>query len=388
VVFPELRKHIQGKSRLLTSAEYHQMSGRAGRPQFDTEGLAVTLAPEEVVHDIREELRAAKKGKFTVDEERLRRSAYARFRSDAQRRTDVSWDPEAHQRLVRGQPAPLRSQTRITAEQILAIGLPDLAAEHLPGESLTGDEAALPEPELPAAMKLDIVTVIDHLLVEPRERVQAQKRLAQVTANLRALEIIDDHGVQQKGEVIGQLRGVDGLFVYYCLMSRDLTYEECRALCEYLLDHDAIHRQLTRKEREQRREWIRNRLRERRREEPQLCWEDIEAEYEQLFPRELTPVEQLHAEFAARLAHPELHGGKVAKAIWTEMEDGGHAFMDMVEKHGLEVEEGNLFTYLARVMKIARMLKLATGVAHFASLEEVVRKRLSEVDSRVLEESF
>jgi superfamily II RNA helicase len=45
VIFPELRKVIKGKPRLVTSAEYHQMSGRAGRPQFDKEGIAITLAP-------------------------------------------------------------------------------------------------------------------------------------------------------------------------------------------------------------------------------------------------------------------------------------------------------------------------------------------------------
>ncbi len=48
VVFPSLRKFIQGKARLLHSAEYHQMSGRAGRPQFDSEGIAITLGPDEV----------------------------------------------------------------------------------------------------------------------------------------------------------------------------------------------------------------------------------------------------------------------------------------------------------------------------------------------------
>ena len=34
---------------------------------------------------------------------------------------------------LQGQPAALRSQTKITAEQILAIGLPDLAEKVLPG---------------------------------------------------------------------------------------------------------------------------------------------------------------------------------------------------------------------------------------------------------------
>jgi hypothetical protein len=387
VVFPELRKHVQGKTRLLTSAEYHQMAGRAGRPQFDKEGLALTLAPEEVVRGIREELKQAKRSRFSVDEERLRRAAYARARSEAQRRGDIIWDAEAQQRLIQGKPAPLRSQTRITAEQILAIGLPDLTVEILPGEQLSGEEAALPEPELPASMKLNIVTVIDHLLLEPRQRVQAQKRLAQVTANLKALEIVDQHGVQQRGEVIGTLRGVDSLFVYYCLMARDLTYEECRSLCEYLVDHDVIHKRLTRKDNEKRKEWLRTRLRERRRDEPQVTWEDVEAEYEERFPRVLTPIEEVHAEFVGKLPHPELHGGKVAKAIWSQMEEGGTAFMDFVEQHGLEAEEGNLFTYLARVMKVARMLKLATAVGHFETLEAAVRRILAEVDDRVMDES-
>jgi superfamily II RNA helicase len=49
VLFPSLKKAIKGQPRLLTSAEYHQMAGRAGRPQFDHEGIAITLAPEEVV---------------------------------------------------------------------------------------------------------------------------------------------------------------------------------------------------------------------------------------------------------------------------------------------------------------------------------------------------
>jgi hypothetical protein len=394
VVFPELRKYVQKKARLLTSAEYHQMAGRAGRPQFDTEGIAITLAPEEVVRQIREELRAAEKGHFKVDEARLRKSAYARVKSEAQRGGDVSWDPEAHQRLVQGQPAPLVSQTRVTAEQVLAIGLPDLTVELLPGAAPAAAEegAAAPappppavEPDLPASLHLNVVTVIDHLLLDAPRRAAAQKRLAQVTDNLRALGIVDEHGVQQQGEIIGKLRGIDGLFVYYALMHRDLVYEDCRALCEFLLDFDAIQRILRRKELEERRQWILARLRERRREEPQLSFEDVEVEYDEQFPRELTPLEILHHEFLARLPHPELHGGKQAKAIWAEMEDEELSFLDFVEKHHLAMEEGSLFSYLARVMKIARMLHEATGMDEFRSVEESVRKRLSAVDERVLE---
>src|SRR6185295_11336800 len=61
VVFPSLRKFIKKEARLVTAAEYHQMAGRAGRPQFDDRGLAITLAPEEVVSELKKELKDAKK---------------------------------------------------------------------------------------------------------------------------------------------------------------------------------------------------------------------------------------------------------------------------------------------------------------------------------------
>src|SRR5205823_13843833 len=98
--------------------------------------------------------------------------------------------------LVAGKPAALRSQTRITAEQILAIGLPDLAAESL-GE---------PGRDEPVYMNVNIRTVIDHLLLPERERRDAHRRLAELTENLRALGVLDEHGRQIAGELIGKIR--------------------------------------------------------------------------------------------------------------------------------------------------------------------------------------
>jgi len=381
VVFPELRKFIQGKPRLLFSAEYHQMAGRAGRPQFDKEGIALTLAPEEVVQEIRKEIKDQSRGGYKPDEAKIRKTIYARARADATKNQEVTWDAASHLALVEGKPAPLRSQTRITAEQILAIGLPDLAVEKLPDSDESGSEAPLP-----AALHLNISTVIGHLLLGDRERREAQKRLAQVTANMQAMGIIDEHGQQIAGEVIRKLRGIDGLFVYYTLMNQDIDYGFARAFVEYLVDHDVIHRKITRAQDQKKREWIVTRLRERRREGEDVTWDDVEAEYEKQFPRELTPVEKLHAAFVAGLPHPELHGGKVAKAVWAGLEDEGLSFMDFVDKHGLETEEGNLFSYLARVMKFARMLKEATTLTEFETLETNVRRCLSVIDARVLEE--
>jgi hypothetical protein len=377
VIFPELRKAVKGQARLLTSAEYHQMAGRAGRPQFDTEGIAITLAPEEVVAEARREIKdqARGRGLGSADEEKIWKNVYARLNSQARAKGEVMWDRGAHERLVKGQPAPLQSRTRVTADMVLAVGLPDLAAEP-------------PAEALPPHMDLHIRSVIDHLLLPEHEKREARKTLDMVIANLRAMGVVDEHGKQVKGEMINKLRGVDGPFVYHALVASDMSYEDVRALCEYLVDHDVIWRLLTRKDDDKKREWCRNRLRERRKDEPQVSWEDVEEEYERTFPRELTPVEKLHAEFVAGLPHQELHGGKKAKRIWAEMEDEQLGFMDFVEKHHLAYEEGNLFSYLARVMRCARMLKDVTGIGEFETLERAIRERLSAIDDRVMDPAW
>ncbi len=380
VIFPELRKFIRREPRLVTAAEYHQMAGRAGRPQFDNEGIAIVLAPEEVVQELRKQLKETGKRGGLVDEEKIRKSIVARFRAEAKKKNEIIWDKEAHQTLVGGQPAALTSQTRVTAEMVLAIGLPDLAVEALPGDQT---EAAPPKEGQAPALHLNISTVVDHLLLDPVKRRDTQKRLAQVTANLKALDVIDEHGQQIAGEIIGKIRGLDGLFVYYALMNHVFEDNDYRAMTEFLVDHDAVQRLLNRKQLEERKEWIRERLRERRQENPHVSWEDIEEEYDREFPRQLTRIEEIHSEFHSKIPHPELHGGKEAKTIWATIEDQGTTFLDFVAAHGLEHEEGSLFSYLARLRKSAQTLYEATTLDAFGDLERRIRTYLSTVDERV-----
>jgi len=384
VVFPSLRKYIKRKARLVTPAEYHQMAGRAGRPQFDKEGVAIALGPEEIVQEVRKEVKDATKRGASFDEAKIRKAVYSRVLADARKREDVAYDEDAHQALVKGQPAALKSKTRITAGQVLAIGLPDLAENALPG-ALDDDDTSS-EPDVPASLRLNISTVVDSLLLAPRDRREAQKRLAMVTANMQALGVLDEHGQQVAGEMIGDLRGVDGLFVYFVTMNCDLSDEDKCALTEYLVDHNAVHQVFVRRENLKRRDWIRARLSEKRRDNPQVSWEDIEAEYEEQFPRILSRPEMVHQEFASVLPHPELHGGKVQKAIWSQMIDEGTSFTDFVGNHDLAHEEGSLFSYLARVMKVAKTLHEATGMDAYATLQRSVRDCLAVVDERMAQE--
>ncbi len=439
VIFPSLRKYIKKKPRLLVPAEYHQMAGRAGRPQFDKEGIAVTLAPEEVVQEFRKEIRDQKKKGFTVDEAKIRKKHYQKALTEARSRKDVTWDQDAFQKIVDGEPAALTSRTRITAEQILAIGLPDLEEEALPGEALIQEEAARvavaeaarqqavaeatgdamppadptasespkadPVPSAPPAplrprpavraerpegpRRLNIRTVIDNLLLPEGLRHEAHKRLAMITANLQALGVLDRHGRQVDGFIINKLRGVDGPFVWFFMQrlpeDHELVPPLLRELVELLVDHDVIHQQFEKKEAEKRRQWILERLRELRRENPQVTFEDVEQEYWEKFPPEPSDAERVHQAFVALLPHQELHGGKQQKAIWAQMEDADMTFMDFVKEHDLAFEEGSLFTYLARVMKAARMLHEVLAEPYFAEMEKGIRNKLAAIDERVME---
>jgi superfamily II DNA/RNA helicase len=383
VVFPSLRKFIKQAPRMLTSAEYHQMAGRAGRPQFDDRGLAITLAPEQVVSDLKKELKDAAK-RPAYDEAKVKRSVYGRAKAEAVRKQDIIWTPEEHAALVQGEPAELRSKTKISAEQVLAIGIPDLTEKKLP---VTDAEARMAQVEasLPPSMRLDIVTVIENLLLTDRERRELLKILGQLVDNLKAIGVIDEHGKQISGQMISLLQGMDGLFIFYVLFNHQLDYVELRELVEYLIDHDIVQRVLDRKGEDAKKEWTRTWLREQRFEGNQVTWEDAEAAYEKEHPRPLTKVELIHSEFAGKVPHPELHGGKKPKNTWAQLEDSGLTFLEFVEKHGLEHEEGNLFSYLIRVMNFANKLKQASQLTEFEDMAERVQKLLARIDLRVME---
>ncbi len=384
VVFPSLRKFINKVPRLMTAAEYHQMAGRAGRPQFDDRGLAISLAPEEVVAEIKKEMKGAAR-RAAYDEVKVKKSVYARARATAQKNGDIAWSPEVHAELVNGEPAELRSKTRISAEQVLAIGLPDLTVSPIP-ETEAGKRQAEAEASLPVSMRLDIVTVIDNLLMTDRERRELLKILAHLVENLRAIGVLDEHGKQIAGDMIRKLQGMDGLLIYYILFNHQLEYIELRELVEYLVDHDIIQRQLDRKGEDEKREWMRQKLRQLRDEGTQASWEDVEVLWEKEHPRVLTKIELIHQEFGAKVPHPELHGGKKPKNTWAQLEESGLGFEEFVDKHGLEHEEGNLFTYLIRVSNFAAKLGEASGLTEFADMSDKIKRLLARVDVRMVDD--
>ena len=232
---------------------------------------------------------------------------------------------------------------------------------------------------------LDIERVIDKLLLPDHAKWDAHKRLAQITANLQALDILDSHGRQVDGQVIRKLQGVDGVFTWWILERTTIEDDQHRELIELLVEHDAIQRIFEKREWAKIREWCINKLRELRRDNPQASFEDAEELYREQHPKELTRSELSLQTFVSKVPHPELHGGKTQKKIWAELQDEDLTFMEYVSKHDLGREEGSLFTYLARVMKTARMLHEVTEAPAFSEMETAIRTKLAAIDERVLE---
>jgi hypothetical protein len=203
---------------------------------------------------------------------------------------------------------------------------------------------------------------------------------------MRAIGVLDEHGKQVAGEMIRELQGMDGLLIYYVLFNHQLEYVELRELVEYLIDHDVVQRLLDRKGEDEKRTWMREKLRELRIDNPHVTWDDVEALWLKEHPRPLTKIELIHQEFSAKVPHPELHGGKKPKTIWAQFEDANIDFLDFVDKHGLEHEEGNVFSYLVRVMNFATKLGQASKLPEFEGMAERVRKLLARVDVRLVED--
>jgi hypothetical protein len=73
--------------------------------------------------------------------------------------------------------------------------------------------------------------------------------------------------------------------------------------------------------------------------------------------------------------------------VWTQLEDSTLGFEEFVEKHNLQHEEGNLFSYLVRVMNFARKLGEASQLSELDDMAERVQRVLAHVDVRLVDDS-
>ncbi|HEX3827199.1 MAG TPA: DUF3516 domain-containing protein [Sporichthyaceae bacterium] len=121
VLLTGLAKFDGHRTRLLKAREFHQIAGRAGRAGYDTAGYVVVQAPEHLVENAR---RVAKAGDDPVKLKRVQRVKAPEGK--------VSWTEETYQRLVDAEPEPLVSRMRITHSMVLnVIARPGNGFEHM-----------------------------------------------------------------------------------------------------------------------------------------------------------------------------------------------------------------------------------------------------------------
>ncbi|MET0423092.1 MAG: DUF3516 domain-containing protein, partial [Actinoplanes sp.] len=124
VLFTGLSKYDGVKTRLLKAREFHQIAGRAGRAGFDTLGTVLVQAPDHVIDN---ERALAKAG----DDPKKRRKVVRKKPPEG----TIGWGQPTFDRLVGAEPEPLTSSFQVSHAMLLNVlargGDPFQAMRHL-----------------------------------------------------------------------------------------------------------------------------------------------------------------------------------------------------------------------------------------------------------------
>lgn len=108
VIFTRLCKYDGTKTGIVTSRDFHQIAGRAGRKGFDDKGWVVAQAPEHVIENLKLEEKAAKKGKKFV-------------KRKPPERNFVNWDKKTFERLISSTPETLVSRFQVSHGMLINV---------------------------------------------------------------------------------------------------------------------------------------------------------------------------------------------------------------------------------------------------------------------------
>ncbi len=111
VLFTKLCKYDGEKTTLLSVRDFQQISGRAGRRGFDTQGTVVVQAPEHIIDNLRQE------GKAAGDAKKLKKLV----KKKPPDKGYLAWNRETFDKLVQGQPEPLISRFQVSHAMLLNV---------------------------------------------------------------------------------------------------------------------------------------------------------------------------------------------------------------------------------------------------------------------------
>jgi superfamily II RNA helicase len=111
VLFTQLFKFDGERVAILSSRDFHQIAGRAGRKGFDDVGYVVAQAPEHVIENLKLEAKAG------GDPKKLRKIV----RKKPPEKGYVHWTRETFEKLVASTPEPLVSRFKMTHGMLLQV---------------------------------------------------------------------------------------------------------------------------------------------------------------------------------------------------------------------------------------------------------------------------
>jgi superfamily II RNA helicase len=109
VLFTQLCKYDGTSVRILSNRDFAQIAGRAGRKGFDDRGDVWVQAPEHVVENLRADQKAADGGKKQ------------KVKKKAPDRNYAHWDQNVFDKLVGGEPEPLRSHFQVNHQMVMSL---------------------------------------------------------------------------------------------------------------------------------------------------------------------------------------------------------------------------------------------------------------------------
>lgn len=111
VLFTGLAKYDGHKQRTLRTREFLQIAGRAGRPGFDTSGSVVVQAPEHVIENEKAKAKAEAKNASLREHQQAKRKSKPQLTKPPP--GTVVWTQATFDKLVSGEPEPMRSRMRV-----------------------------------------------------------------------------------------------------------------------------------------------------------------------------------------------------------------------------------------------------------------------------------
>ena len=110
VVLPTLLKGPPDKKKVIEPSSAHQIFGRAGRPQFDTQGFVYALAHEDDVKIARWQAQYDQIPENTKDPGLLKQKKKLKKKQPKRRTTEQYWNEQQFQKLIAAPPADLASR--------------------------------------------------------------------------------------------------------------------------------------------------------------------------------------------------------------------------------------------------------------------------------------